>query len=135
MATLPQPSLFSWTEVEHTEEIFRLRRVLEALPDQALIDALFEATLVQLLPELGRNLAIDGKAIATWDKRDPEAGDGYKSYEEPDAKGHLRKIVQHWFGYKLHLVVDADYELPLAYELTDARRRREPTPFAADRAS
>lgn len=32
----------------------------------------------------------------------------------------MRKIVQHWFGYKLHLVVDADYELPVAYELHGA---------------
>jgi len=204
MATLPQPSLFSWTEVERTDEIFRLRRVLEALPDadliaalerdrkgkrndhpipamwnavlagivfghpsgasllrelarngelwevcgfdplrrpkgiskfawsrflsslrrhQRLIDALFEATLgtlTRLLPDLGRNLAIDGKAIATCGKKDPEARDGYKSYEEPDQQGQLRKIVQHWFGYKLHLVVDADYELPVAYELHGA---------------
>jgi len=204
MAILPQPSLFSWTEVEQTDEIFRLRRVLEALPDaeliaalerdrkgkrndypiaamwnaavagivfghpsgaalrrelarngelwevcgfdplrrklgvskfawsrfltglrrrQSLIDQMFEstlATLAQLLPGLGRNLAIDGKAIATCGKKDPEARDGYKSYEEPDEKGQLRKIVQHWFGYKLHLVVDADYELPVAYELHGA---------------
>ena len=25
-----------------------------------------------------------------------------------------------WFGYKLHLIVDADYELPVAFELTKA---------------
>jgi hypothetical protein len=25
-----------------------------------------------------------------------------------------------WFGYKLHLIVDANYELPVAYELTKA---------------
>lgn len=88
-----------------------------------MIAALFETvlgTLTQLLPDLGQNLAIDGKALATCGKKDPEARDGYKSYEEPDANGQLRKIVQHWFGYKLHLVVDAHYELPVACELHGA---------------
>jgi IS5 family transposase len=28
--------------------------------------------------------------------------------------------VYYWFGYKLHLVVDAFYELPLAFTLTPA---------------
>lgn len=29
-----------------------------------------------------------------------------------------------WFGYRLHLVVDADYELPVAFKLTKASRSR-----------
>jgi len=28
--------------------------------------------------------------------------------------------VKSWFGYKLHLVVDAEYELPVAYEVSQA---------------
>jgi hypothetical protein len=31
----------------------------------------------------------------------------------------LEKMVK-WFGYKLHLVVDATYELPVAYKVTKA---------------
>jgi hypothetical protein len=27
---------------------------------------------------------------------------------------------QAWYGYKLHLLVDADYELPVAFEVTKA---------------
>jgi hypothetical protein len=105
-------SKFSWSRF-----LSRLRR------HQDLIDALFEAaldTLTRLLPDLGKNLAADGKALATRGHKDPDARDGYKSYQEPDAHGQLRKLVQHWFGYKLHLVVDVDYELPVAYELHGA---------------
>jgi hypothetical protein len=34
--------------------------------------------------------------------------------------GTTYQKVLHWFGYKLHLVVDATYELPVAYEVTEA---------------
>ncbi|MDD4518619.1 MAG: transposase, partial [Limnochordia bacterium] len=28
------------------------------------------------------------------------------------------KKTTYWFGYRLHLIVDANYELPVAYEVT-----------------
>jgi hypothetical protein len=34
--------------------------------------------------------------------------------------GTVWEKVKRWFGYKLHLIVDADYELPVAYRLTKA---------------
>ena len=40
MATLTQPYLFSWENVEKSSEIFRLKRVLETLPDGELLAAL-----------------------------------------------------------------------------------------------
>jgi hypothetical protein len=40
MATIAQPYLFSWENVEKSSEIFRLKRVLETLPDGELIAAL-----------------------------------------------------------------------------------------------
>nr|WP_205665643.1 transposase [Anoxybacter fermentans] len=30
------------------------------------------------------------------------------------------KKIKNWFGYKLHLIVDADYELPVEFEVTKA---------------
>lgn len=36
--------------------------------------------------------------------------------------GTLYKRVVRWFGYRLHLVVDAEYELPVAYEVTRASK-------------
>lgn len=203
MATIAQPSLFSWKEIESSPDILRLRRVLESMPDerlmrkfeakrkgrrneypvramwnaciavvvcghesiasmlrelarngelrdlcgfvsygsaplvpsesafsrflkklrrhQALVHAIF-AELVQmlgqLLPDFGRDLAIDGKDIATHGRNDPDANIGTKAYwNEED--GAFKELKQ-WFGYKLHLVVDANYELPMAYELTTA---------------
>ena len=36
------------------------------------------------------------------------------------------KKKRYWFGYLLHLVVDASYELPLAFEVTTASRGEQP---------
>jgi hypothetical protein len=200
MAIIPQPSLFSWKEVDASTDIVRLKRVLDVLPDEALmrvlegerkgkrddapvramwnaliaavvfghvsiaallrelgrngelhdlcgfhpgagapsesafsrflakvrrhralVEAIFETMverLALLLPDYGRNLAIDGKDIKTHGRNDPDANFGAKTYWD-EADGSLKEI-RSWFGYKLHLVVDADYELPVAWELTPA---------------
>lgn len=211
MSILPQPSLFSWQEVEATSEISRLTRLLDVLPDQALlaaleqgragkrddyplaalwrallagvvfghgslaslsrelarngqlrdlcgfdplradkaappawvwtrfidkllrhqalVDAMFEALvgrLGALLPGFGRDLAIDGKAIGSWSKLEQGASAGFKNYEGEDAQGDPLQMIQKWFGYKLHLLVDANYELPVAFELTGAKEAESP---------
>ena len=43
MSILSQPSLFSWKIVDRSPEIFRLGRILDALPDEALVAALRQA--------------------------------------------------------------------------------------------
>lgn len=87
--------------------------------------------LEELLPGFGKNLAIDGKAISSLSKRENKnkKKDGRRDLDADCArkeyKGTLKngtawsKIVK-WFGYRLHLIVDADYELPIAFELTKA---------------
>jgi hypothetical protein len=40
--------------------------------------------------------------------------------------GTLYEKVTRWFGYKLHLVVDAEYELPVAYEVRKASESEFP---------
>ena len=87
--------------------------------------------LEELLPGFGKNLAIDGKAISSLSKRenknkkedgrrDLDADWGKKEYKGVKEDGTAWSKVVKWFGYKLHLIVDADYELPVAFNLTKA---------------
>jgi len=87
--------------------------------------------LTELLPGFGRRLAIDSKAINSHAKKNPkkakedgrrdtDADYGKKTYKGKQEDGTLWKTVKSWFGYKLHIVVDADYELPIAYKVTRA---------------
>ncbi|MCR4440707.1 MAG: transposase [Peptococcaceae bacterium] len=81
--------------------------------------------LQELLSDFGKHLAIDSKAIPSFAKRknekqtpdgrrDTDADYGRKEYHGQDKDGRPWEKVVKWFGYKLHLVVDATYELPLA---------------------
>ncbi len=214
MATIAQPSLFSWDEIETTSDLDRLSLVLSVLPDEKLmskleqkrgkgrndypvramwnsclagivfqhpsvaslrremqrnaelrqccgydpclgmdavptaraftsflgqliqeektIQEIFNQLIQQLcehLPDLGTNLAIDGKAIPSAGKpnkktpdgrRDTDADWGVKTYRGKKPDGSAWNKVKSWFGYNLHLLIDADYELPLGYEVTKA---------------
>jgi len=96
------------------------------------IEAMFDQLLERLgsvLPELGRHLAVDSKAIPSAGKptdkdadgrRDTDGNWGVKTYRGKRTDGTVWERVKRWFGYKLHLVVDATYELPLAFEVTRA---------------
>jgi hypothetical protein len=86
------------------------------------------------LPDLGAKSAVDAKAIPSFGKpvkneeklaendrrRDTDADIGVKTYKGKRKDGTLWEKVTKWFGYKLHLLVDSMYELPLAFELTVA---------------
>jgi len=215
MAILPQPQLLSWEHIDAASDLDRLRMVLDALPDEALmgvlederkgrrddypiravwnsviagivfehsgvetlrrelarngelrtlcgfyadrgadavppscvysrflkkllkhqelIDAMFDElveTLRILLPDFGERFAIDSKAIDSHGRptkeeeqdgrRDTDADWGTKRYHGVREDGTVWEKVKRWFGYKLHLIVDADYELPVAYEVTKA---------------
>ena len=87
--------------------------------------------LEELLPGFGMNLAIDGKAISSLPKRENknQKEDGRRDLDADWAKKEYKGVrkdgtawskVVKWFGYRLHLIVDADYELPVAFELTKA---------------
>lgn len=89
---------------------------------QDLLDAMFaEMTrrLGEWLPDLGEHLAVDSKALVVRGRRPEDAGVGTKTYESVDEKGDVQKTVVHWFGYKLHLLIDSVYELPLGWEVTE----------------
>ena len=89
--------------------------------------------LRELLPGFGSKLAVDSTDILAYANgqrehpSDPDANWGAKKKSnsqtaEMKGQGDVQKEgdVYYWFGYKLHLVVDALYELPLAFILTPA---------------
>jgi hypothetical protein len=98
------------------------------------IEAMFDGLIEQLrkeLPDLGQVLALDGKALRSVARRAPkaqgrdgrrdlDADTGAKSYWVEQENGNRWKQVKYWFGYKLHLVVDANYELPVGFRVTRA---------------
>lgn len=88
--------------------------------------------LGELIPDYGKRLAIDSKAIDSAGKpaketeedgrRDTDADYGKKVYKGERKDGTMWKKVKSWFGYKLHLLVDSEYELPVAFKITKASR-------------
>lgn len=248
MAIIPQPSLFSWKQIEARSDVDRLRMVLSVLPDeqlmqaleahrangrddypvrstwntviagvvfqhpgieslrrelsrngelrqacglnlalgvaavpskdaytsflenlmehQAVIDAMFHDLVERLslvLPDLGKRLAVDSKAIPSFargpgkeeaeegdgsqggvpeerdpDRRgDPDADWGTKTYRGKRKDGSLWEKTTRWFGFKLHLLVDSTHELPTGYRLTRASAAdvSELLPMVADAAA
>jgi hypothetical protein len=91
------------------------------------------ATIGELLPEFGRRLAVDSKAIRSRAKKGSEKvrrdGKADGRGEHDAAVAHKSKFVERedgtyeqelyeWFGFKLHLMVDADHQLPVAFDVT-----------------
>jgi transposase, IS5 family len=93
--------------------------------------------LRELLPGFGDKLAIDSTDILAYSNgrrqnpSDPDAHWGAKKKGNAKTEGHIdgkgdqkgkskEPAVYYWFGYKLHLIVDALYEIPLAFTLTPA---------------
>jgi transposase len=107
-----------------------------------LVDEMFDSLVEQLreiLPGFGRILAMDGKAIKTAARqrkglsemandarRDVDANVGKKTYRGRREDGTVWEKTFKWFGYKLHLIVDAVYELPVAFEMTRASASEMP---------
>lgn len=80
--------------------------------------------LFKFLPDLGKRLAADGKAIPACRKDDRDAAIGCK--KEISSKGEKEIVTYEWFGYKLHLLCDATYELPVAFDITPATVHESP---------
>jgi len=85
---------------------------------------------IELLPDFGSSLAIDGKALHSFanrhsgkkadGRRDTDGNWAVKAYKGVNADGTLWEKTISWFGYRLHLIVDSKYELPVHYRLTRA---------------
>lgn len=110
-------------------------RFLKMLIEQgSMIDEMFEALVGQMseiLPDFGTHLAVDSKAISSFanhrnnneasdGRRDTDADYSKKKYTGVHKDGKPWEKIIKWFGYKLHLVVDATYELPVTFQITKA---------------
>lgn len=85
----------------------------------------------ELLPDFGNHLAVESKAILSFARRkngnqttdgrwNTYANYGKKQYRGQNKDDSLWEKMVKWFGCKLHLLVDATYELPVAYKVTKA---------------
>jgi transposase len=98
------------------------------------VDSMFAALVTQMqtvLPDFGEILAHDGKALPSLGtpakdlrvrdgRKEQDANWGKKVYKSRRDDGSVWEKVTSWFGFKLHLIVDANYELPVAFEITRA---------------
>ena len=120
------------------------RFLKKIMKNQELLDGIFDSLVESLRNTLSgfvKNIAFDGKALNSLTPRKTEnkedvskedrrkEGDadwGVKKYTGTDEQGNAWKKVKAWFGFRLHLIVDADYELPVAYEVTKASVGEQP---------
>ena len=99
--------------------ICRFRRKLASFHDavaQVLSDAV--ETVRSQIPDFGATVAVDATDIKAW-------ANGFHQWTDPDAgTGAKQKAARRvfWYGYKVHLAVDANSELPLWFEVTPANR-------------
>ncbi len=131
------PSLCRLIGIHSEEEIprsYNLSRFLEALGEQPHLDRLREIfdqmaqRLGQAVDDLGIHTAGDATALSARNTKSeqsrateneqglPQACGGRKEY--CDESGKVTKVVE-WFGYKLHLLVDTQHEVALAWHVTD----------------
>ncbi len=79
------------------------------------------------VPPVGHALAIDSTDIEGW------VDIQKKPYSDPEARWGVRTNadaedgIEHFYGYKLHLICDAIYGVPLAYEVLPANLNDSPT--------
>jgi hypothetical protein len=108
-----------------------LRRLMETYSN--LVDEMFHElleTAMDLLPDFGASLAVDGKFLQSFANRQSDKEpDGRRDVDGDWAKKVYQGIRQDgtpwektisWFGYRLHLIVDSTYELPIHYRVTKA---------------
>ena len=120
-------------DVPHGWNMSRFLQVLGQEPFLTELVATFDVMVQHLgdtVPDLGRHTAGDSTALsgrpepdderraAETDQGLPQPSGGRKEYKDDDGK--LTKIVE-WFGFKLHLLVDAKHEVALAYHITDTK--------------
>jgi len=114
----------SWVYTRFLKLLFKYQGEIDAMFDH-LVDE-----LKALLPDLGFSVAVDSKGVdsagrPTKEKkrdgrREMDADWGKKVYRGEREDGTLWEKVVKWFGYKIHLLVDTKYEMPIGYQVTRA---------------
>jgi hypothetical protein len=121
------------SRVPKPHNMSRFLNVLGQEPHLSLLRGVFDAMVQRLglaVPDLGRNTAGDstglaGRAADSATLRAaeeqqglPQPSGGRKEYK--DDNGVVTRVVE-WFGYKLHLLVDVEHEVVLAFQITDTK--------------
>jgi len=110
------------------------RFLKKVIRHQKELDSIFEGlvkALKQELPGFGERLGTDGKAIDSHarrkskkrkkdGRRDLDADKGVKTYKGKNKDGSTWKSFKEWFGYKIHIIADVNYELPVSFKVTRA---------------
>lgn len=75
-------------------------------------------SLYKTLPEFGQSVAIDSTDLKAWSKGNK------KPVSDKDATWSVKRDTagkpKYYFGYKLHVIADTKYEIPIAANLTTA---------------
>ncbi|TVQ40254.1 MAG: transposase [Spirochaetaceae bacterium] len=109
---------------KHSAEI---RRIFDALVDRCR----------ERLPGFGRQMGCDGKALASFagrsgksehnDRRgEHDAAWAVHTHHSRGSDGVMRETTKRWFGFKLHLIADTSYELPIAFSVLPANHNEMP---------
>jgi hypothetical protein len=114
----------SWVYTRFLKLLFKFKSEVEAMFDDLVEE------LKGLLPDLGISVAVDSKGVDSGGRptkekkrdgrREMDADWGKKTYHGQREDGTLWEKVVKWFGYKIHLLVDTKYEMPLGYRVTRA---------------
>lgn len=111
-----------WAFSRFLRKLVKERKLVEEMFDELV------GELKILLPDFGKEVAIDSTSLPTYargrkdpkESADPEADWGKKKKVFKRKDGTVYEEIKKWFGYKLHLLVDANHELPIAYRVTKA---------------
>ena len=127
--------LCGFDHIEKVPRSYNFSRFLALLlRHQADLDLMFQKQVrrvIRLLPRFGKRLAMDSKYIASFagrknklkqpdGRRETDADLGMKKYHGVHPDGTAWEKVVKCFGFKLHLIVDATYDLPVCYHVTAA---------------
>ena len=111
-----------------------LSNVVRVEEERGLVSGMMDVLrtqLMEVLPDFGRHLGYDGKAVEshstgqasrkTGRTSDPDADWGKHETQGVDATtGQAWTKVKRWFGYELHLIADSAYEIPVWFDVTKA---------------
>ena len=108
---------------EPAPSIATLSRVFKSIVQQGLAEKLF-IDLVSQCKEAGiidgQHLAIDSTAIDAYEKKQPNSRTQDTGNATWGVKRDTYGNTMRWFGYKIHLAVDTQSELPIALAVTPA---------------
>lgn len=108
---------------ERAPSISTLSRVFAAITDNGIAKALFIDLVNQCRDYSiinGEHLAIDSTAISAYEKKQPKSRSQETGNANWGAKYDTFGNKLTWFGYKIHLAVDTESELPVSLEVTPA---------------